>query len=46
MAEKLNLPRVEVYSVATFYSMEFLGKPLSEKARKLLHTTYTKRSRY
>lgn len=25
---------------------EFLGKPLSEKAHKLLHTTYTKRRRY
>ncbi len=25
---------------------EFLGKPLSEKAHNLLHTTYTKRGRY
>ncbi len=25
---------------------EFLGKPLGEKSHKLLHTTYTKRSRY
>jgi len=25
---------------------EFLGKPLSEKAHHLLHTKYTKRSRY
>ncbi len=32
-------------AIITLYK-EFLGKPLSEKAHKLLHTSYTKRNRY
>ena len=32
-------------AIITLYK-EFLGKPLSEKAHHLLHTTYTKRGRY
>jgi len=32
-------------AIITLYK-EFLGKPLSEKAHNLLHTTYTKRGRY